>query len=107
MGQSIQFYNETMRQFPGVRVWVFSGTEDGVLSTLGTMRWIHKLNFTIEKEWSQYKVDDQVGGFAQKYQEGLVIVTVKGAGHMVPQDQRASAYKMYSSFIKGVLPFEE
>ena len=107
MGQSIQFYNETMRQFPGVRVWVFSGTEDGVLSTLGTMRWIHKLNFTIEKEWSQYKVDDQVGGFAQKYKEGLVIVTVKGAGHMVPQDQRASAYKMYSSFIKGVLPFEE
>ena len=44
--------------------------------------------------------------FAQKYKEGLVIVTVKGAGHMVPQDQRATAYKMYSSFIKGVLPSE-
>jgi carboxypeptidase C (cathepsin A) len=107
MGESFKFYSETMLKFPDLKVWVFSGTEDGVLSTLGTMRWINKLNFTIENEWTQYKVNEQVAGFAQKYKEGLVIVTVKGAGHMVPQDQRASAYKMYDSFIKGILPFEE
>jgi len=107
MGDSFKFYSETMLKHPDLKVWVFSGTEDGVLSTLGTMRWINKLNFTIENEWTQYKVNDQVAGFAQKYKEGLVIVTVKGAGHMVPQDQRASAYKMYDSFIKGKLPFEE
>ena len=96
-----------MPKYPDVKYWVFSGTEDGVLSTLGTMRWINKLNLNIEKGWSQYKVNGQVAGYAQKYKEGLVIVTVKGAGHMVPQDQRASAYKMYTSFIKGVLPSEE
>ena len=107
LGESIKFYSETMQKFPELRVWFFSGTEDGVLSTLGTMRWIDRLNFTVEKEWTQYYAEDQVAGFAQKYKEGLVLVTVKGAGHMVPQDQRASAYKMYSSFIKGVLPFEE
>jgi carboxypeptidase C (cathepsin A) len=106
MGDSVKFYSETMKAHPELRVWVFSGTEDGVLSTLGTMRWINKLNFTVETEWTQYHVDKQVAGFAQKYKEGLVIVTVKGAGHMVPQDQRASAYKMYSSFINGKLPFE-
>ena len=107
MGDSFKFYSETLLKYPDLKVWVFSGTEDGVLSTLGTMRWINKLNFTIENDWTQYKVNDQVAGFAQKYKEGLVIVTVKGAGHMVPQDQRASAYKMYDSFIKGKLPFEE
>ena len=106
LGQSFNFYNETLLKFPDLRVWVFSGTEDGVLSTLGTMRWINKLNFNVEKDWTQYYVGKQVGGFAKKYKEGLVIVTVKGAGHMVPQDQREAAYKMYSSFIKGVLPFE-
>ena len=106
LGNSSTFYSEVMVKHPEVRVWVFSGTEDGVLSTLGTMRWINKLGFTIEKEWTQYKVNDQVAGYAQKYKEGLVIVTVKGAGHMVPQDQRSSAYKMYSSFIQGKLPFE-
>ena len=107
LGQSFNFYNETLLKFPDLRVWVFSGTEDGVLSTLGTMRWINKLNFDVEKDWTQYYVGKQVGGFAKKYKEGLVIVTVKGAGHMVPQDQREAAYKMYSSFIKGVLPFEQ
>ena len=107
LGESFKFYSETMRQHPDLRVWVFSGTEDAVLSTLGTMRWINKLNFTIETKWKQYKVNEQVAGYAQKYKEGLVLVTVKGAGHMVPQDQRAAAYKMFDSFIKGKLPFED
>ena len=107
LGESFEFYSKTMLEHPDVKVWVFSGTEDGCLPTLGTMRWIDKLNFTIEKEWTQYKVNKQVAGFVQKYKEGLVLVTVKGAGHMVPQDQRAAAFKMLDSFVKGVLPFEE
>ena len=107
LGESIKFYSETMLKYPDLQVWLFSGTEDAVLPTLGTMRWINKLNLTVEKKWTKYKVNGQVGGYAQKYKEGLVIVTVKGAGHMVPQDQRASAYKMFDSFIKNILPFEE
>ena len=107
LGNSFDFYSEIMPKFKDLRVWVFSGTDDGVLPTLGTMRWINKLNLTIEKKWEQYYYNNQVCGYAQKYEGGLVVVTVKGAGHMVPQDQRASAYKMFSSFIKGVLPFEE
>ena len=107
MGDSFKFYSETMPKYPDLKVWLFSGTEDAVLPTLGTMRWINKLGFTIENEWTQYIVDDQVAGYVQKYTEGLVIVTVKGAGHMVPQDQRASAFKIFDSFIKGKLPFEE
>ena len=51
IGKSFDFYSETMKQFPDLKVWVFSGTEDGVLPTLGTMRWINKLNLTIEKNW--------------------------------------------------------
>ena len=103
MSDSLKFYQETMHKYD-IKVWVFSGTEDGVLPTLGTMRWINKLPFTIETQWKQWKVGEQVAGYVQKYNEGLVIVTVKGAGHMVPQDQRASAYKMVSSFFEGVLP---
>jgi carboxypeptidase C (cathepsin A) len=104
MNDSYRFYAETMHKYPTVKVWVFSGTEDGVLPTLGTMRWINKLGFNIETKWKQWKVGDQVAGYVQKYQEGLVIVTVKGAGHMVPQDQHASAYNMVTAFFNGVLP---
>ena len=104
MSESYNFYSEIMIKYPDLNVWVFSGTDDGVLSTLGTMRWINKLNFTIEKKWKQWKVNDQVAGYVQKYKEGLVIVTVKGAGHMVPQDQSASAFTMLNAFFKGELP---
>ena len=106
LGNSFKFYSETMLKYPDLRVWAFSGTEDAVLSTLGTMRWINKLNFTIEKKWKKYKVNSQIAGYAQKYKEGLVIVTIKGAGHMAPQDQRTSAFKVLDSFLNGKLPFE-
>ena len=106
LGTSLDFYNKTLVEHPELRVWFFSGTEDAILSTIGSLRWINKLNFTVEKKWKQYYLDKQVCGYDQKYKEGLVIVTIKGAGHMAPQDQRASSYKMYSSFIKGILPSE-
>ena len=105
MGDSFAFYSEIMKDhYDEVKVWVFSGTEDGVLPTLGTLRWIDKLGFNIETKWRQWKVGKQVAGYVQKYEEGLVVVTVKGAGHMVPQDQRAAAFNMVSAFFKGVLP---
>ena len=104
MIESFNFYSETMLKYPNLNIWVFSGTDDGVLSTLGTMRWINKLNFTVETKWKQWKVGKQVAGFVQKYKEGLTIVTVKGAGHMVPQDQPASAFNMFKAFIKNELP---
>ena len=44
LGISFDFYKTFLTEHPDIRVWVFSGTEDGVLSTLGTMRWINKLN---------------------------------------------------------------
>ena len=105
MSDSFAFYSETMKDhYNDVKVWVFSGTEDGVLPTLGTLRWIDKLGFNIETKWRQWKVGKQVAGYVQKYEEGLVVVTVKGAGHMVPQDQRAAAYNMVTAFFNGVLP---
>ena len=104
MTESYNFYSETMIKYPNLNVWVFSGTDDGVLSTLGTMRWIKKLNFTVETKWRQWKVDGQVAGYVQKYKEGLVLVTVKGAGHMVPQDQSGSSFNMVKAFFKGELP---
>ena len=104
MTESYNFYSETMIKYPNLNVWVFSGTDDGVLSTLGTMRWIKKLNFTVETKWRQWKVDGQVAGYVQKYKEGLVLVTVKGAGHMVPQDQNGSSFNMVKAFFKGELP---
>ena len=52
---SIHIYNTTLLRHPEVKQWLLSGTEDGVITTIGTMRWIHKIGFNVDKEWSQWK----------------------------------------------------
>jgi hypothetical protein len=38
---------------------------------------------------------------------GLTFASVKGAGHMVPRDQRKSAYVLVNSFLEGnPLPYK-
>lgn len=103
---SIHLYNTTLLKYPNVKKWLFSGTEDGVISTIGTMRWIYKIGFHVKKSWSQWKAENQVSGYDQSYEEGLVLVTIKGAGHMAPQDKRLEAKFVLDSFLKGVLPSE-
>ena len=103
---SIHLYNTTLLKYPNVKKWLLSGTEDGVITTIGTMRWIHKIGFKVNKTWSQWKAQKQISGYVQSYEEGLVLVTIKGAGHMAPQDKRLESKFVLDSFLKGVLPDE-
>ena len=102
-GESINFYKEDLQQLSkeGFKAWLFSGTEDIAVATLGTLRWISYSNFTIEKKWRQWTVDGQVAGMEQKYTNGLNIITVKGCGHMVPEDNPRIAKKLLDKFIES------
>ena len=103
---SIHIYNTTLLEHPEIKQWLISGTEDGVITTIGTMRWINKIGFKVDKKWTQWKAQKQISGYVQSYEEGLVLVTIKGAGHMSPQDKRLEAKVVLDSFIKGILPSE-
>jgi carboxypeptidase C (cathepsin A) len=46
-------------------------------------------------------VGDQHGGFYQVYDNNLTIITVKAAGHMVPQNQPRSAFQLFYNFVNG------
>ena len=71
----------------GIRILFYSGDTDGAVPTYGTKRWIKDLNWPVKTPWAQWKSDGQVAGFITKY-EGLDFMTVKGAGHMAPQQKR-------------------
>jgi carboxypeptidase C (cathepsin A) len=43
-----------------------------------------------------------VAGYYEEY-DGLTFLTVKGAGHMVPQDRPVHALDMLSTFINGTV----
>lgn len=83
-----------------MRVWVYSGDVDADVPITGTLEWLTWLKKeqqlpTLQK-WRRWwisgnnKNEDQVGGMYWEL-EGITFVSVKGAGHMVPQDKPASA----------------
>lgn len=71
----------------GIRIMFYSGDTDGAVPTYGTKRWIKDLNWPVKQEWAPWKSDGQVAGYLTKY-DGLDFMTVKGAGHMAPQEKR-------------------
>ena len=82
--------------------WIFSGTEDMACVTIGTLRVLNELNYTVKDKWKKWKVDDQVAGMEQTYDYGLKFITVKGVGHMVPEDNPKVAKILLDNYIKFI-----
>eukprot|EP00358_Blepharisma_japonicum_P002525 CAMPEP_0202945448 /NCGR_PEP_ID=MMETSP1395-20130829/6474_1 /ASSEMBLY_ACC=CAM_ASM_000871 /TAXON_ID=5961 /ORGANISM="Blepharisma japonicum, Strain Stock R1072" /LENGTH=320 /DNA_ID=CAMNT_0049645489 /DNA_START=385 /DNA_END=1347 /DNA_ORIENTATION=+ len=87
----------------GLRIMVYSGDVDGSVPFIGTRQWINSLNLDVKQPYASWYVDEQVAGYYIEY-EGLTWVTVKGAGHMVPQWKRPQAWHMVNSWLSGVSP---
>lgn len=82
----------------GLKILVYSGDVDGAVPLIGTRNWIQNLNLVVNQGYTSWYVDEQVAGYYIEY-DGLTLVTVKGAGHMVPQWKRPEAWHMIYSFI--------
>ena len=102
-GDSLNFYKKDLEELSkqGFKAWLFSGTEDIIVSTLATSRWINSLNFTIVNKWKPVINDGQVIGMEQSYSNGLTFITVKNAGHMVPIDQPKAAKFILDKFLNS------
>ena len=87
-----------------MRVWLFSGDWDDVVPFTDTEKNVDKLNKEKLGEWSSWSVGDQHAGFYQLYQNKFNVITVKGAGHMVPVAKPKASFQLFYNFInnKGV-----
>ena len=101
--ESIEFYNKFIVEHKdlNLKVWVYSGDQDAAIPTLGTIRWIHNLGYNIIEDWKQWIADNQIAGMTILYDYGIRFISIKGAGHMVPQDKRKQAKVLFDAFIKG------
>ena len=86
----------------GIRILFYSGDTDGAVPTYGTKRWIKDLNWPVKTEWTQWHSDGQVAGYLTKY-DGLDFLTVKGAGHMAPQEKRKAVQTQIFAFLTNDL----
>ena len=95
---------EDKNLYSNYRMMKFSGDKDGCVPTIGSLGWILSMGRDIVDDWRTWYVNHEtssvLGGYTQVF-EGLTFVSVHGAGHMVPQDQREAALLMVNTFMAG------
>ncbi|KAK3036165.1 hypothetical protein RJ639_029902 [Escallonia herrerae] len=79
------------------------GDVDGRVPVTSTKYSLNWLNLPIETAWRPWYLDQEVGGYVEEYR-GITLVTIRGAGHMVPSYQPERALAMFKSFLQGTLP---
>uniref|UniRef100_A0A803MNB9 Carboxypeptidase n=1 Tax=Chenopodium quinoa TaxID=63459 RepID=A0A803MNB9_CHEQI len=84
----------------GLKIWVYSGDVDGRVPVIGTRYWVESLGLPIKTPWRSWYHQHQVGGRLVEY-EGLTLVTVRGAGHLVPLNKPSEALALIHSFLTG------
>jgi len=88
-------------------VWstVYNGDTDTVCNFLGDEWFVEDLGYKALDSWREWYYESandgtQVGGWTKDYNR-IRFVTVRGAGHMVPQYRPAAALKMFEYFIQN------
>lgn len=72
----------------GFQALVYSGDHDMIIPYMSSLKWIRKLNITMDEEWRAWNVDGQVAGYTEKFKNNqayVMFATVKGAGHTAPE----------------------
>ncbi|KAF5789942.1 putative carboxypeptidase D [Helianthus annuus] len=80
-----------------------SGDVDARVPVTASRYSINILNLPIETAWRPWYLNKEVGGYLEAY-KGLLLITVRGAGHAVPSYQPQRALALFSSFLGGILP---
>nr|GMD34209.1 serine carboxypeptidase-like 34 [Ipomoea batatas] len=91
-------YNQELQQAV-LRIWVSRGDTDGRVPVTSTRYSLKKLGFNITEDWTPWYTDNQqVGGWTVVY-EGLMYVTIRGAGHEVPTFKPREALQLVTHFL--------
>ncbi|KAK1413485.1 hypothetical protein QVD17_35259 [Tagetes erecta] len=86
------------------RALIFNGDHDLSFPYVGVERWIASLDLDVEVPWKPFYVNDQVGGYETKYtlnNYSLAYATVKGAGHVVPQNKPTQALALVQKWLSS------
>ncbi|KAF5201880.1 Serine carboxypeptidase [Thalictrum thalictroides] len=98
-GSMIKYHkNLTMR---GYRALIFSGDHDMCVPYTGSEAWTRSLGYKVLDEWRAWTYNDQVAGYTQGYENNLTFLTMKGAGHTVPEYKPREALAFYARWLAG------
>ncbi|CAL9048909.1 unnamed protein product [Musa banksii] len=84
----------------GLRIWLYSGDTDGRVPVIGSRYCVEALRLPLKSQWQPWFHNHQVGGRFVEHQ-GLTMVTVRGAGHLVPLDKPQEALVLINSYLRN------
>ncbi|XP_039836694.1 serine carboxypeptidase-like 26 isoform X2 [Panicum virgatum] len=84
----------------GHRVWLYSGDADVRVPVIGSRYCVEALDLPIKTQWQPWYLDKQVAGRFVEY-HGMSMVTVRGAGHLVPLNKPAEGLTLINAFLRG------
>ncbi|CAL5363081.1 unnamed protein product [Camellia sinensis] len=85
----------------GYRVLIYSGDHDMCVPFTGSQAWTRSLGYNIVDEWRPWLSSSGVAGFTQGYANNLTFLTIKGAGHTVPEYKPQESLDFYSRWLEG------
>jgi len=97
---SMDSYRYLLTRTNDLQMILYNGEWDSVVPYIDTIKNIKKLYLQESYLYTPWFTNDQHSGFWMIY-SGIVYTNFKGAGHMVPQDKRAEAYKMFKDALDG------
>ncbi|KAK6265233.1 hypothetical protein QUC31_016070 [Theobroma cacao] len=83
-----------------LKIWIYSGDTDGRVPFISSRYCVEALGLPLKSPWRSWFHNHQVGGRMVEYQ-GLTLVTVRGAGHLVPLNKPGEALTLIASFLSG------
>ncbi|KAK3034149.1 hypothetical protein RJ639_033492 [Escallonia herrerae] len=98
-GSMIKYHLNLTAQ--GYRALIFSGDHDMCVPYTGSEAWTRSLGYKVVDKWRSWQSNSQIAGYTQGYANDLTFLTVKGAGHTVPEYKPREALDFYSRWIEG------
>uniref|UniRef100_A0A914UYG0 Carboxypeptidase n=1 Tax=Plectus sambesii TaxID=2011161 RepID=A0A914UYG0_9BILA len=96
-------------KIPNFRILVYNGDVDTICDYLGDSWYIRDLAISLNmtsKPRTRWSFRNQIAGYVQRYTANtsvtVDVLTVKGAGHFVPNDRPGPALQMIANFIGNV-----
>jgi len=95
-------YNSMRAQFtellPSVRALIYNGDLDIACNFLGDQWFVESLGREVVKSYSYWTINGTVAGYSKSWDQ-LTFTTIRGSGHMVPQDKPLVALEMFRRFL--------
>ena len=83
----------------GKRGLIYNGDVDMACNFLGDQWFVDDLGLTLVSDYKEWHLQNQAAGYVKHF-ENLAYATVKGAGHMVPDDKPAAALALIVGFLE-------